>query len=210
MRKLTNHDLQAMRLPQRFWTASFDHIVGDMAKEDSPKRMIAGYLSRIALMRDMGAGLVLWGPNGTGKTSMGAIILKVARRSGFTSMFLESAAIKTIVVGKEMYDSEAGVTLWARAQKVDFLLLDDLGKGAQDSQGFGERLIDELIRSRYSNKRPTIITTNVNKSRLEEIIKPSTLHTLKGSCAQVLVNEHDYRTQEGADLRRLISEGFKP
>lgn len=207
MRKLTNHDLQAMRLPQRFWASSFDHIVGDMARQESPKRMIAGYLSNLPAMIELGAGLVLWGPNGTGKTSIGSVILKAARREGRTAMFLESAAIKTLVVSKEMYDAESRLTVWARAQKVDFLLLDDLGKGSHDSQGFGERLIDELIRSRYANKRPTIITTNVNKSRLSEVIKPSTLHTLKGSCAQLMIDEHDYRTEEGRNLRDLIMNG---
>lgn len=204
MRKLTTQDLQAMRLPQRFWTASYEQIVGDTSKADSPKRIITGYLSQIARMRELGAGLVMWGPNGTGKTSMGAIILKEARRQGFSAMFLESAAIKTLVVDKTMYDSESGVTVWARAHTVDFLLLDDLGKGAQDSTGFGERLLDELIRARYADKKPTIMTTNVNKSRLEEVIKPSTLHTLKGSCAQVLVDGHDYRTQEGDEIRRIM------
>lgn len=210
MRKLTNHDLQAMRLPQRFWVSSFEHIKGDMTSPDSPKRMIAGYLSNLTKMREVGAGLVLWGPNGTGKTSIGSVILKAARREGRTAMFLESAALKTIVVSKEMYDAESGITVWARAQRVDFLLLDDLGKGSHDSQGFGERLLDELIRSRYANQRPTIITTNVNKSRLGEVIKPSTLHTLKGSCAQLKIDEFDYRAQEGQDLRNLIMNGGKP
>lgn len=207
MRKLTSADLQAMRLPSRFWTATFNHIAGDQASHESAKALVGGYLQRLPLMRDMGAGLVLWGPNGTGKTSIGAIILKQARREGFRAMFLEASAIKTLVVDKTMYDSEAGVTVWARAFAVDFLLLDDLGKGSHDSQGFGERLIDELIRARYANKRPTIITTNVDKSRLGEIIKPSTLHTLKGSCAQIKVAEHDYRAQEGADLRKIIMGG---
>lgn len=207
MRKLTNHDLQVMRLPQRFWASSFEHIVGDMTRQDSPKRMIAGYLSNLQKMREIGAGLVLWGPNGTGKTSIGSVILKASRRAGRTSMFLESAVIKTIVINKEMHDAESRETVWARAHKVDFLLLDDLGKGSHDSTGFGERLIDELIRSRYSNQRPTIITTNVNKSRLSEIIKPSTLHTLKGSCANLLIDEHDYRISEGRDLRDLLMNG---
>lgn len=207
LRKLTNHDLQTMRLPQRFWQASFDHIVSDESREGSPKRLIGGYLSNIRKMREMGAGIVMWGPNGTGKTSMGSLILKEARRHMFTALFLEAASIKTMVVSKEMHDSEAGVTLWARAKQVDFLLLDDLGKGAHDSQGFGERLIDELIRARYANMRPTLITTNVDKTRLGEIIKPSTLHTIKGSCAQVKVDEHDYRAHEGRAIRDILTGG---
>jgi DNA replication protein DnaC len=210
MRKLTSADLQSIRLPERFWTATFEQIVdgpASQSSQDAPKALVGGYLSRLALMRSMGAGLLLWGPNGTGKTSIGALLLKQARREGFKAMFLEAAAIKTLVVDRVMYDAEAGKTVWARAFEVDFLLLDDLGKGSHDSQGFGERLVDELIRDRYANKRPTIITTNVDKSRLGEIIKPSTLHTLKGSCAQIKVAEHDYRAQEGADLRKIIMGG---
>ena len=199
-----------MRIPTRFWSSSFDHIVGDESRADSPKRMLGGYLSNIEKMRQIGAGMVLWGPNGTGKTSMGALILKQARRLSYSALFIESAGIKTLVFSKEMFDPATGETMWSRDKRVDFLLIDDLGKGTLDSQGFGERLIDELIRARYSNLKPTIITTNVDKSRFKEVLKPSTLHTLKGSCAQLKIDEHDYRSSEGSEIRRiLMSQGGK-
>ena len=207
MRKLETADLEAMRLPRRFWQSKFDNISGPADVSDEVKHKIAGYLHNINLMRERGAGLLLWGPNGTGKTSIGSLILMQARRLGYLGLFLNSAEIKTAVVSKEMYDSERNLTLWARAKSVDFLLLDDLGKGAQDSQGFGERLIDELIRARYAEQRCTIITTNVPKTNLTEFIKPSTLHILKGSSAQIKVDAHDFRTGEGNEIRTIIEGG---
>jgi len=207
MRNLETSDLERIKLPRRFWDSNFNSIVGNPQSKDNIKKKIAGYLSQIKKMRELGGGLVLWGPNGSGKTSIGAVIIKQARRNGFTALFLSCANIKSIVVNKEMYDSEDGTTLWARAKKVDFLLLDDLGKGSLDSQGFGERLIDELIRERYSQNRCTIITTNVNKQNLSEFIKPSTLHILKGSSMQLKISDHDFRISEGIEIRDIINGG---
>tara|TARA_Y100000310_G_scaffold96185_1_gene93955 strand:- start:1666 stop:2265 length:600 start_codon:yes stop_codon:yes gene_type:complete len=199
-----------MRIPQRFWSATFEQISGpDSPSTDETRVMIAGYLNNVSAIRKRGAGLLLWGPNGTGKTSIGSVILKAIRRQFLTGLFLNSAEIKTIVISKEMYDSERNVTLWKRAQDVDFLVLDDLGKGSLDSTGFGERLIDELIRTRYAQCRPTIITTNVPKAKLTEFIKPSTLHILKGSSAQLKIEKHDFRVEEGISVRKFILGGGK-
>lgn len=202
MRRLESSDLEAMRLPRRFWQSNFESI-----PNGSNKQAVARYLTSIREMRREGAGLLLWGSNGSGKTSIGSLIIKVARSHGFSALFINSASIKSIVVSKEMYDTESGLTLWKRAQTVDFLLLDDLGKGSQDSQGFGERLIDDLIRSRYAEKRCTLITTNILKRDLLEFIKPSTLHILKGSSAQLKVDSHDFRVSEGEAIRIMINGG---
>lgn len=207
MRKLNTADLESMRIPRRFWQARFEDVGGPYGDRNGIKESIAGYLQRIDLMREKGAGLLLWGNNGTGKTSIGSLIMMQARRCGFTGLFLNCADIKTIVTTKEMYDAESGLTLWARAKRVDFLLLDDLGKGSQDSQGFGERLLDELLRARYADKCCTIITTNVIKKELTNFIKPSTLHILKGSMAQIKVVGHDFRIAEGEEIRQLINGG---
>lgn len=207
MRELNSADLEAMRLPRRFWSAFFDKINGPNGDGSEVRTMIAGYVSNIHAMRNAGAGLLIWGPNGTGKTSIGSVILKHARRMGFTCLFINTASLKDVIVSREIYDQESGLTLWNRAKIVDFLLLDDLGKGSQDSTGFGERMIDELIRARYADNRCTIITTNIPKSNLTDFIKPSTLHILKGSSAQIKVDFYDFRVEEGKKIRDLINGG---
>jgi DNA replication protein DnaC len=49
-----------------------------------------------------------------------------------------------------------------RVGKVERLVIDDLGAEYQDAKGFFISLLDELIDTRYSGQRPTIITTNVD------------------------------------------------
>jgi hypothetical protein len=46
--------------------------------------------------------------------------------------------------------------------KAEFLVIDDLGAEFQDAKGFFGSLLDEVIDSRYSSMRPTVITTNLD------------------------------------------------
>jgi predicted AAA+ superfamily ATPase len=136
-RELTKDDLLRARVPKRYWTASMDGV------QESVREVATKYLANIEEMLSKGVGLLLWGSNGIGKTSLSVVIGKEYRRRGQSLLFLEAAEIKGAVISSEMFDEEQ--TLWERAKTVEVLLIDDLGKGVQDSTGFGARVLDELI-----------------------------------------------------------------
>ena len=88
----------------------------------------------------------------------------------------------------------------------DLLVLDDLGKGVQDSTGFGARLLDELIRHRNANVRSTFITTNMNpRDQLSAELKKSTLHSLKECVIPVCVDGTDKRSGAPRALAEMIT-----
>lgn len=197
-KKLTKNDLVRMKLPKRFWDVGIDGINADKVGNVSPKEIVVRYIKQMDRMLENGYGLLLWGPNGSGKTAIAAIIAKwFRRRTGTTVLFIEAAKLKGFVANKEYFDEDE--TYEQRSHTVDVLVLDDLGKGVLDSKGFGERIIDELIRTRNANKLVTIITTNAtptgDKETLSQILMPSTMSAIKEHTHPVCVIGKDRREE---------------
>jgi len=195
-RELTKDDLLRARVPKRYWTASMDGV------QESVREVATKYLANIEEMLSKGVGLLLWGSNGIGKTSLSVVIGKEYRRRGQSLLFLEAAEIKGAVISSEMFDEEQ--TLWERAKTVEVLLIDDLGKGVQDSTGFGARVLDELIRHRNANKRVTFITTNMTLKAIEEELKSSTMHSLKECIYPMRISGEDLREAAKSEIGAIL------
>jgi DNA replication protein DnaC len=196
-RELTQDDLVRARVPMRYWTVNLAGV------QEQVRGIADKYLKEIAQMHERGVGLLLWGANGIGKTSLAVVLGKEYRRRGHSLMFLESAELKGAIIHNEAFDEEH--TLWDRAKSVDVLLIDDLGKGVQDSTGFGARVLDELIRHRNANKRVTFITTNMTLKALEDELKASTMHSLKECIYPVRLLGEDLREKAKQEIGSLLS-----
>lgn len=203
-KSLTQADMERMRLPRRYWECVreliSDESVGD---KPSPKETASRYLSKIDEMMDRGIGLLLWGDNGRGKTSISAVVGKEARRRGYTVLYSECANLKRCVIERIVFDDDE--SMWERARSVDLLILDDLGKGVQDRTGFGARLLDELIRHRNAEKLATVITTNLDLDDLEDELKDSTMHSLKECIIPFRIRGRDRRDESRQNLLGLLS-----
>jgi DNA replication protein DnaC len=110
--------------------------------------------------------------------------------------------MKRFVIEREMFDEDQ--TYWDRALNVDVLVIDDLGKGTQDSTGLGARLIDELIRHRNASKLVTIITTNMNQRDLAEELKVSTMSSLKEHVFPIHVSGIDRRDSVAVGMSKSL------
>ena len=208
-RALILEDMERMRVPIRYRDAAFAYV-----SEGPHKSAMRTYLLALDEMLARGVGLLLHGTNGSGKTSCAVIVLKESRRRGHTGLFIECAALKDIKFGARGFEGEG--TMWDRMMAVDVLVLDDLGKGVRDKEGHEERLLDELLRYRGAYRRTTIITTNMSaipqnrgeKSRLEEYLKPSTLHMLQETSVAIAMIGADLREGALDDVKdRLFDKG---
>jgi len=157
-----------MRLPARFHHATFDGVPDGM-----PKHIVRKFWSNMGTIFEPGEivlngwGALFLGDNDTGKTGAAAVILKEARRRGFTCLFIRAQDYRSSVIDKERFDETASIK--QRCSAVDFLVLDDLGKEGGDeisSSGGSERMFEDLIRDRCSNRKVTIITTNSSKQKM--------------------------------------------
>jgi len=191
--------MQDMRLPEALWRVSWGKI-----QSGAHKAPLASYVRSMGAFTKSGAGFLLWGPNGRGKSAIAALLMMEARRQGHTGLWMPVASLKDAAFNDVRYDSST--RLIQRARDVMVLVLDDLGKGVQDSKGAGARLLDELIRDRASHFRVTHITTNMSPiqkagfSQIEEELKASTLHAMRDRIVNLLIDGEDLRM----DGRRAI------
>ena len=199
-RDLVREDLLRMKVPERYWNARLDRVDDTSVynKErgeevPGPRDVCLKYMLALEGMRADGMGLLLWGANGTGKSSMAVVVGKEFRRRSYTVLFLQCADLKRLKINDEMFDDEE--TYWERALSVDFLILDDLGKGIVDNTGFGVALVDELLRHRNAWKLVTFITSNTDPREFADDLglKQSTMSTLRECVFPVEVRGSDRR-----------------
>lgn len=168
-RQLKRRDLERMRLPYRFWESRYERIAEGKAKEVIETFMRGmGNVFDPGVSMHNGFGLIIWGDNDGGKTSAAAVIAKEARRRGFSALFVRATQYRDSLMSREMYDETN--TLKQRCESVDLLIVDDLGKesSSEKAQGGSERMFEDLLRERSSNKRSTLITMNQNPHELED------------------------------------------
>ena len=215
-RKLTEEDLRRMRLPERFWRATWDQCSRE-TKEDvrngkksvtpSLHNVVESSIRNLDAMYRSGVGIMLWGDNGRGKTSALAVIGKEFRRRGCTVLFTTAEGLRSSVLQKVNFDLEQ--TMWERAISVDVLILDDLGKEHRDQQGFGERLFEDLIRQRTAAKRVTLITTNMSPAQMQDPVtgyKVSMLKVMKESVTPIMaVGATDFRDESARNNVQLMT-----
>lgn len=166
-RPLTQKSLERMKLPRLFWTTEVALI-----EEGPHKKAILRYLSKIDQALGKGFGMVLWGDNDSGKTSAASLCLKEARRRGYSAMFITAAQYIAAYMNKTVFDDAHSVE--QRCKFVDLLVIDDLGKEVvrMEDATVGSvaiaRVIDDLVRSRCTSVKPTIITANLDPKTVGE------------------------------------------
>lgn len=105
-----------------------------------------------------GFGLILHGPVGTGKTHMATSLLRTAAHRGIRTRYVDAMTFYTDV-------GDTMKTRWTKAdiirplEHAELLLIDDPtpAVGLSDERA---RILEELVRVRYTHARPTWITSN--------------------------------------------------
>lgn len=195
--QLTAEHLLLMRIPRRYWEASFDRI------DPETRKIIRGYLHALDDMLDRGEGLLLRGPNGSGKTSTAAYVAKEVRRTGASVLMATAASLRDSVFDKPQPTED--LTLLELARAVDFLVIDDLGK--ESANRFTQHFFENLLRERGANRLTTWITTNADQEGLEALYKKAFIEVLKELVVPVAMHEVNHRDDEQAILQELLGVG---
>lgn len=191
-RKLSDRDLKKARIPKRYWESSFDMIRPDDSRH---KKIIARYLKEMDVMISKGIGFLFWGNNGTGKTSCACLLLKEARRQGFTSLFCRAFDIKDLVIENKNIKNDI--------RKVDLLVIDDLGKEYSGESGFVERICDGIFRERGGDMKPTIVTSNMSPKMIKDKYKTSMIEGMSESIIPVKFASENYRETNALEIRKF-------
>lgn len=165
-----------------------------------------------------GVGLLLYGLPGRGKTALAATILQELMRNAspealkikpnktivrpcYFISFSALLELKGNIMGEEA--SEQDLTIYDGifgthvddAYNVRVLVLDDVGREHASLSGWQKSVLHHLLRTRYNNGLPTIVTTNVLKTEWEALYGSATASFVDEAFVPLMM---DYK----ADLRR--------
>jgi DNA replication protein DnaC len=141
---------------------------------------------------DRGIGVILYGPNGTGKTMIANFILKELVKKGircYATTF--SDMIEAFTAGWR--DDESKRWFERKFKRTRVLLLDDLGREQRGRAGLPQTTFENLLRARVQAGRPTLITTNM---------EPDEIGTGYGAAVLSMLREQSWaQHMTGADFR---------
>jgi len=195
-RKLGKPDLLRMNLPEAYWMARVQGV------PESVRPAVTRYLTKMDEMCERGAGLLLTGPAGVGKTAIAALCCKEARSRGFTVYFSTVWELREGIRTHVQFDGEQ--TLMDRARAVDLLVLDDVRPDDLDKGWFGRSEIEALAAWRASRRKVTIITSQVATHQEFATKLPSLVRATEETVVPLPVSGPNLRDAQKRDIKRAV------
>lgn len=156
----------AAGIPKRYYDMSFAWLKqnGTFPKENAEAyRIVNEYRQNLEENLNNGKGLILRGPAGTGKTSLGVCLLKEALEIGRGCLMISMPNLLDNMLALSKGDSVAFMSYEQKLRNVPLLLLDDFGAEYSKSEWVSAK-VESIIIDRYNRMRPIILTTNYSDS----------------------------------------------
>jgi DNA replication protein DnaC len=161
-------------LPKRYLKLNFEDLKITAATEHQQNQQIIfevckEYISDFKSNKEIGYNLVLAGNIGTGKTQIATIIAREVINQGYSVGFIElyNLLAKVKSAYSKTNDLSENQIIEQYASK-DLLIIDEAK--VEFNSDTERKIIMNLFNERYKRELPTIITTNLNKSQLKEML----------------------------------------
>ena len=188
--------LRSSNIPLRYLGWSFEDLSpykGAVMDEvaNYSLRFRSGSILKAEGSPDCGKGLLLAGSPGSGKTALASVVAQALVRSSRSlwegvdrPVFFVTYPDYLLSLQRSFSTEES--SLEKTALGAGLLVLDDLGKEHKTASGWSESVFDSLLRLRFDRGLPTLVTTNIPKSRFG-IVYGEAMGSFVNECFTTLV-----------------------
>lgn len=182
-------------IPQRFADRTLDGFKAETPEQERVLKICRAYADRFDDRLANGGGLVMCGKPGTGKTHLACGIANHIAEKGRTSLFLSvMQAVRRVKETWGRHDGETEAEAIAKMLRPDLLILDEVG--VQFGSEAEKLILFEIINGRYSDMRPTIIISNLERKELDGYLGERVIDRMGEGGGAVLAFNWDSKRSE--------------
>ena len=179
-------------IPVEYWYLKMDK---DFVGDERLKITYDDYVKDIDKSYTSGSSLCLAGTHGVGKSFVSTCILKKVCQKNYSALYTDLSSIVSVLTqgsAEEKFIARRELTM------VDFLVIDEIDprfSGSDNAADLYARQLEIILRSRSSNKLPTIICTN-SPNVVESFngsLKASLDSLMKGYIKSISIFNDDFR-----------------
>lgn len=175
-------------IPKRYYDMSFEYLKqhGTFPKENKEAyRIVSEYRHNLEQNLNTGKGLILRGPAGTGKTSLGVCLLKEALAIGKGCLMISMPNLLDNMLTLSKGDNVAFMSYEQKLRNIPLLLLDDFGAEYSKSEWVAAK-VESIIIDRYNRMRPIILTTNYSEGWTKDHYSQRIYDRLRGEYQEAI------------------------
>ncbi len=202
---IAGHQLSHARIPRRYQhceLTNFEQTVDSLREAHRRARAF------VEAFPAVDKGLLLRGRHGVGKTHLAVAMLReIIATKGARGYFYETRELLKLVRDTFAGAGESELDVLRPVLDADILVLDDLG--AEKTSEWVQETLGLVVNTRYSERRPTIFTTNLDDSA--DTTNPNSMYVQLGARTRSRLFEMcHWVDMEGPDVREVGSPNPTP